>query len=334
MPDLQKQFVKFHDNIKLGNFDENQTLREKRDTLLKDLKSRIEENAPSFESFGQGSYAMNTGIVPKDGNYDIDVGIIFDCSRERYPDPVDLKKIVRNALSNGNRTVVIRRPCVTVTYMKNGKVDYHVDLAIYVKRNEDNLLDLAIGKEFSEEENKVWQKSDPKGLIDKINNSFVNSDDQAQMRRCIRYLKKWRDHNLHSVNSGKPFSIALTCSAYNWFQPSKDIFSGKYQDLDALLDLVKTKLSHFDSLGWLTISLPVEPYEDLNKVMTVTQMKTYKEKFANLRDALIAAKNEDLEDEVCKLLRIQFGDDFPVPEKKDTAKKAAVAGYAPAGGSA
>ncbi len=334
MANLQKHFVKFHNKIKLGNMNENQNLRDKKKIIIDDLNNKIDEDAPSFENFDQGSYAMYTGINPKDGNYDIDIGIVFDCNREKYPDPVDLKKIVRDALNYGNRTVIIRRPCVTVNYMKDGKVDYHVDLAIYVKRDEDDLLDIAMGKEFSEQENRFWEVSDPKGLISKINSRFADSDDQAQMRRCIRYLKKWRDHKLHSVNSGKPFSIALTCSAHDWFQPSKDIFSEKYQDLDALLDLVENTLSHFDDNDWLTINLPVEPCGDLNSKMTDTQMETYKEKLESLRDDLIEAKNEDLEDDACKMLRKQFGDEFPVPKKKETAKALGLAGFAPAGGSA
>ena len=114
MPNLQKHFLEFHDTIKLGSYDEDKTLREKRDTLIKNLRENIHEDAPSFESFNQGSYAMSTGTNPKDGNYDIDVGIIFDCTCDNYDDPVELKKIVRDALLHGNRTLHIRRPCVTV----------------------------------------------------------------------------------------------------------------------------------------------------------------------------------------------------------------------------
>ena len=331
MPNLQKYFIKFHDKIKLDNFDENQTLRDKRDSLLKDLRKRITEDAPSFENFDQGSYAMNTGTNPKDGNYDIDEGLIFDCSRDDYEDPVELKQMVRNALASGNRTVRIRRPCVTVEYLKNGEVDYHVDLAIYVKRSGETTLDLAKGKEFSESGRRVWEKSDPKGLIDKTRNRFIDKDDKAQMRRCVRYLKRWRDHK---IASGKPFSIALTCAVYHWLQPSKDLFGSEYKDLDALISFVEAMIACFDGNGWLTINLPVEPYGDLNSKMTESQMQTFKEKLEDLRDALRTAQNEDLEDEACKLLEKQFGDEFPVPDKKDTARKVVTAGFAPAGASA
>lgn len=90
-------------------------------------------------------------------------------------------------------------------------------------------------------------------------------------------------------------------------------------------------LNHFNFNDWLPITLPVEPYSDLNEKMSPLQMSTYKEKLENLRDALIEAGREELEEDACQLLKKQFGDDFPVPEKKDAAKAAAVAGFAPSG---
>lgn len=331
MQDLQKHFIEFHKTIKLDNFNENETLRDKRKILLDTLKDKISEDAPSFENFDQGSYAMHTGINPKDENYDIDEGLIFDTHSDAYEDPVELKKLVRDALSSGNRIVSIRRPCVTVEYLKDGEVDYHVDLAIYVKREDDDCLDIAKGKENSGEEFRVWEISDPKGLIDEINNRFDDADDRAQMRRCIRYLKRWRDQKLPS---GKPFSIALTCAVNNWFQPSKDIFTSKYDDLEALVVFADDLINQFDENEWLTINLPVEPYDDLNEKMTENQMETLKERLEELKVALLEAQNEDLEEEACKTLSKQFGDEFPVPEKKDTANKVKTSGFAPAGASA
>jgi hypothetical protein len=331
MQDLQSHFIKFHNTIKLDNFDENQTLRDKRKILLDALKDNISEDTPSYESFNQGSYAMHTGINPKDGNYDIDVGLIFDTDKDDYEDPVELKKIVRDALTSGNRTVNIRRPCVTVEYIKNGEVDYHVDIAIYAKREENDCLDIGKGKENSGEEFRIWEISDPKGLIDKINNRFDDADDSAQMRRCIRYLKRWRDKKLLS---GKPFSIALTCAIHKWFNPSKDIFTSKYDDLEALISFADDLINQFDENEWLTIKLPVEPYDDLNEKMSENQMETLKKRLGELKDALVEAQNDDLEEEACKTLSKQFGDEFPVPEKKDTANKVKTSGFAPAGASA
>lgn len=92
MASIQSQFEEFHTNIKLDDDDHGAKLREKRETLVSNLRANLAEGVPSFTYFNQGSYAMNTGKKPKDGNYDIDVGLKFDCKRDKYKDPVELKK--------------------------------------------------------------------------------------------------------------------------------------------------------------------------------------------------------------------------------------------------
>lgn len=324
MPAVQKQFENFHSTIKLDEDDENAQLRKKRETLLKALKANLPVDVPSFDSFNQGSYSMSTGVMPLDGNYDIDVGLIFDCKRDRYTDPVQLKMKVRDALDSNGRTVAIRRPCVTVNYMRDGEPEYHVDLAVYTSRD-DGLLDLAKGKENSSANLRVWETSDPKKLTDLICAAFVDPDDLAQYRRCIRYIKRWRDVQFR--NGGAPLSIALTVAAKYWFKPRFEI-SGKPTDLLALLDWIKSLLARFEDAysaedGWhkrLKVTSPVTPYGDLMERMTGQQMVALNEKLEVLRDALSDAYDEDLPENACKMLNKQFGDDFKIPEKSQTAR--------------
>jgi hypothetical protein len=162
MAAVQKQFDQFHSNIKLDEDDENAKLREKRDLLIADLRARLPATAPTFTHIDLGSYAIGAGVLPLDRNYDIDVGLIFDTTTSAYPDPVALKKLVLDALNYGNRTVVMKRPCVTVNYMRDGKVDYHVDLSIYVPGS-PGPLKLARGKESCPRENRKWLDADPQG---------------------------------------------------------------------------------------------------------------------------------------------------------------------------
>jgi predicted nucleotidyltransferase len=325
MPAVQKQFEDFHSSIKLDQDSEKAKLRDKRDTLLRALKANLPDDVPVFESFNQGSYAMHTGVVPPGNNYDIDVGVIFDCKQDKYPDPVVLKKKVRDALDTHGRSVSIRRPCVTVSYMRGEEVDYHVDLAIYVKRD-DGMLDLAKGKENSAADKRVWEVSDPKQLTSLICNAFTDDAELAQYRRCIRYIKRWR--NVQFSNGGAPLSIALTVAARSWFQPYFET-SGKPGDLIAMLNWVKALLSHFELCftdeglhDRLKVKLPVTPYVDLMEWKTKTQMATFKQKLEALRDALSDAYDEELPEDACKLLNKQFGDDFKIPEKSETAKAA------------
>lgn len=43
MADLQKQFLEFHNTIKLGTYEENGFLRDKRDLIINQLKSKLKE---------------------------------------------------------------------------------------------------------------------------------------------------------------------------------------------------------------------------------------------------------------------------------------------------
>ena len=324
MPSVQKSFEDFHSAIRFEEDDEKATLREKRNTIVTALRDKLGDDVPPFAQFNQGSYSVHTGVVPLDGNFDIDVGLIFDCDKDEYSDPLELKKKVRDAANSNFRTVVIRRPCVTVNYMSDGEIAYHVDLVVYTK-GDDGKLYLAKGKENSAEEHRIWEVSDPKELTKRVCSAFDDSSKLAQYRRCIRYLKRWR--NFQFQGSGAPLSIALTVAALQWFKPNFAI-SGKPVDLLAMLDWVNTMLGQFtdeyrDDDGLhprLKIFLPVAPYSDLMAMRTATQMKNFEEKLEALRDALQKAYDEDLPEDACKHLKKQFGDDFKVPEKSETAK--------------
>jgi hypothetical protein len=80
MPAVQKQFEDFHSAICFDEDDEKATLREKRETIIKALRDNLGDDVPSFTNFNQGSYSMHTGVVPLDGNFDIDVGLVLQHS--------------------------------------------------------------------------------------------------------------------------------------------------------------------------------------------------------------------------------------------------------------
>ena len=85
MANVQRYMEQFHDAIKLGRFDENATLREKRDRVLQRLDSGLKklfadrgEDPPHYDPSNQGSYEMGTGVKPRGGDFDIDVGLHFN----------------------------------------------------------------------------------------------------------------------------------------------------------------------------------------------------------------------------------------------------------------
>jgi hypothetical protein len=336
MADVQKQFETFHDAIKLNKFEENQTLKEKRDIILTKLKSRLEvifedkeESTPSYDSFDQGSYKMGTGVIPLDSDYDIDVGISFKVKKDDYPDPVEVKKWVYDALNvHPHKKVDMRRPCVTVFYQKGDEPQYHVDLAIYSDEscNSDGKKYLAKGKLNSSDDNKSWEISDPKGLADKVSDIY-SGDDKSQFIRVIRYLKRWKDYNFSTNGNAAPIGIGLTISAYKWFTPNKiaDTLANKvkYNDLQATRGVVSWMLNNFGDR--LRVYLPVEPYSELFKKMTDLQMTSLKDKLSSLLEALDSAASEVDPVKACETLKKIFGNDFPVPAKPDTGVKKAAA---------
>ncbi|RKZ52840.1 MAG: nucleotidyltransferase [Candidatus Parabeggiatoa sp. nov. 3] len=333
MAKLQKQFVQFHETIKLNNLDENKTLRDKRDIVLEKLRERLkkffqekDEPTPTFEPFNQGSYAMGTGIQPLGGDYDIDVGLKFNISKEDYPDPTEVKQWVYDALSTHTQRVEFRKPCITIFYQRHNEPIYHVDLAIYSEYSYDSSLYIAKGKPNSDE--RIWEASEPKKLIELVKNRFDDPEDGKQFRRVIRYLKRWKDVKFSSDGNGAPIGIGITIAAYHWLNVSKpvDYFSGKttYDDLTAMQNFVNALIGNFRDIYnsnelRLHVELPVAPYCDVFEKMTDNHMLSFKRKLESLLSILNEAQAEAEPSEACQKLQQQFGDDFPIPTKAETA---------------
>jgi len=333
MATLQNEFIKFHDEIKLGAYEENQGLRDKRDLLVNELtKSLGEETLPgkdeklSFLKLDQGSYAMNTGITPKNGDYDIDVGLCFDISNGDY-DSHKLKTLVFDALDKQhNRNVDFNRPCITVRYGDG----YHVDLAIYAKNDDD--MHIAWGKKTSTQE-QCWYKADPKGLTQWVQDVSSETEKREQFRRCVRALKKWKELKFSDEGNAAPPSIGITIQARNAFSYADG------NDLVSLLTIAKSIKAGF-SLAWdqesekqlftTSVRLPVQPYKNVYYKMTPRQLNTFYDRICDLVEALEAAVSQGADHEASKLLRKVFGDNFPLVEDSKKTKKP----YIPTGNNA
>ena len=295
----QRSFLNFHQKIKLDNFNQNSTLREKRDRILNRLRNKLELR---FDWFNQGSYEMNTGVVPLDGDYDIDVGIVFDLNHFNY-DPVEVKTWVYDAVKNHTADVQFRRPCVTVYYQHSGEKIYHVDLAIYVKSSRG--LQLAVGKQYSGKDQREWLHSEAQDLTDLVNKHFSQQEDRSQFCRVIRYLKRWKDVHFPTNGNAAPVGIGLTLAAYNWLSPCGSGTEATYDDLTALRILIDQILANYtwdygQSVPRLKVYIPVSPGNDVFERMTDQQMSEFKGRLERLRDWLNA---EDFSR--------AFGADFP-----------------------
>lgn len=326
MADVQYYFDKFHQNIRL-NYDNSSNLRTKRDLLISNLSEGLQRlsrnrniSLPTCNWFDQGSYAMSTGVMPLLGeDYDIDIGLRFKLSKYDYG-PTEVKSWVHDALKTSNRTVEYKRPCVRVQYHKNGQKDFHVDLAVYsdAEYNWTGNYYLAKGFIGSKDEYKIWEVSEPFRLKKMITEeSFQELEDRRQLRRVIRYLKRWKDINFSSSGYGRPTGIALTACALKWFQPVKSYrwngfsYYYSYDDLTATTNLVQSIISSFGYQSRLIVQLPVQPYNDLFAKMTDKQMENLKEKLIALKTYLQYAQSVTDSKSACTMLQLVFGDDFP-----------------------
>jgi hypothetical protein len=327
---LQEQFVKFNETIRI-DYDVKSELKEKRDILIGIL--RDSGKLPGFTVLNQGSYIMYTGLEAVDKEYDIDVGLRFDVNTSDY-EPMDLKNIICDILKNhteyGSK---VKKPCVTITYKKDGEAAYHVDLVAYTyedKNDHDSQMHLARGKDSTPDEI-CWEKSDPKGLVDYINNAITIGNDRDQYRRIIRYIKRWKNLKFDNNGHAEPASIGITLIAADKFQASSN--NGEYNDLDALISFVKKIQNLFSYKGisdkgrlLYRIKYPL-PYElkfdtntDVFEKMSDSQMTDFKDKIDKLVRDLEVVQSEVDEVEQCKKLQKIFGDDFEVPETKALSK--------------
>ena len=156
MAKLQKQFEKFHKNI-MFDFEEKSTLRDKRDTLLKKIKTSLSANnrlTPTL--LNQGSYIYGVGIKPisHDQEYDIDVGLVFNIKSDEYK-ATDIREWVYDAVKNHTKNVEEKGPCIRVQY----EAGYHVDLICYANNNSKESEHFKLAHKDGS-----WKNTDPKRL--------------------------------------------------------------------------------------------------------------------------------------------------------------------------
>lgn len=344
MANIQSQFLEFDGVIRLGRFNENATLREKRDRILTRLKEKFAEfreegeDVPTFVPFDQGSYRMDTGVKPAEGDYDIDEGLRFECSTKAYSDPVALKVLVADALDgHTDLGTDVRRSCVTVRYKVDGEQGYHVDLAVYAyddPASSTRRLYLAKGKKGSETKERFWEESDALGLIDWVETRFADGEEHKQYLRVVRALKRWKTERFSTDGNAAPTGIGLTVASGLWLQPRvvTDAMTGEttVDDMQAIYRLTEAMLRQFRQTGVdgegnpvyrIEVKLPVAPGNDLFVKMTDGQMQNLRARLVALRDHLEAAAREPDPVAACELMRKEFGPEFPVPPKEDTAQR-------------
>lgn len=344
---LQKQFNKFNEEIRVtwqdSKMKEIRGKNEGENGIEKQIKSKFkEEGYPIKEVFNQGSYASNTSIIPmKEDDYDIDRGIVIDAG-EAPKDPREPKKVLRDVLINRNlKNPKIKIPCTTAQYYEAGDEKFHIDYPIYKKDSEDRYF-LAIGREFSGEDNRYWEEVDIKGLIKwldaKDSLDFLDEEERDQYKRLVRYMKKWRNYVFTGTERKNIYSVGLSVMIKEKLMNCIS-WEGDINDLEALYNTVNSILmskyftpdgldSNLDAKYIIKVDLPKLPYSNIFRKHGTGVGTIFYNKLITLKDNLEVVMKEESLEKQCELLRDKiFGKEFPIAEDKKENKKFDESGY-------
>ncbi len=191
MYDCSKEFNKFYrTSVVLPEVEQNE-LREKRKLNVKRLKEGLleynEENKKDYkisEDRIQGSMAMHTIVQNDEGDYDIDVGIVFESSNLNSLGPLASRNMVADALKRKTKQFAeepeVKTSCVRLKYTSTG---YHVDFALF-KREKETVDDKKYTYEHAGAE---WSVRDVKALEEWFNAQIKEKGDI--LRKVIRLSK-------------------------------------------------------------------------------------------------------------------------------------------------
>lgn len=310
MAKVQALFEQFHKQIRTS-YEINETLREKKDIIVRRVKNHLEKNnRPQCSEFIQGSYKMKVGICAVEGlEYDIDVGLRFSFNESKYT-AAAVRGWVFEAVDGHTESVEVKPSCIRVRYADG----YHVDLVAYAWWDDDNRQE----QYRLAHESDGWRPADPPRLVDHVldaRKSFANTEDTAtqtdQFRRAVRYLKRWNDHAMPFESKDKPSGLALVLLTEQHLKSPKQTWDGTSDDCAALEQVAQAAAN---TVGRISATKPTPEHEDIFGGISDKGMTDLKKRFGELRQALVDAQNASDAQAACKHLRKVFGDDFPCPD--------------------
>ncbi|MBD2168475.1 hypothetical protein H6G04_29270 [Calothrix membranacea FACHB-236] len=279
-------FLKFNSAIELKKT-RKETLRTSRNAVREKIRKYFRDKQKGFypRFHGQGSFMMNTIILPLDGEFDIDDGIYFRVDQKPQQTPDTFHRWICEALDGQtDESPIDKMTCVRVVYAG----DYHIDLPIYyiVGNNCPKLAHKRDG----------WIDSDPREFIDWFQ---ANTDNKGQLRRIIRYFKAWRDFKPGKLPSGLILSILAT---NNFYDDSRDDIAL----YETLLNIQRSLILSF------TCYRPTTPkYEDLLQKYSPSDKEYFWSQLNSLiKSAEYALDHQTKQKDACKAWQKHFGARF------------------------
>lgn len=189
MYDLSSKFNTFYNSHVVLSQAEQTNLHSKKDLNIQRLKDGLKEynkeNKTSYsivETCVQGSVAMSTVVQNEDGDYDIDVAVVFNKSALGDKGAQATRSIVANALKRKtkqfNAEPEVKTSCVRIKYADG----YHIDFAVY-RRYYDSWNDCWVYEHAGSD----WTKRELKGLNDWFKTQNDNS--AGTLRKVVRLSK-------------------------------------------------------------------------------------------------------------------------------------------------
>lgn len=189
MYDLSSKFNTFYNSYVVLSQSAQTNLHNKKELNIQRLKDGLkgynEENKTSYsivETCVQGSVAMSTVVQNEDGDYDIDIAVVFDKSALGDKGAQATRNLVANALKRKtkqfNAEPEVKTSCVRIKYADG----YHIDFAVY-RRYYDFRNDCWVYEHASSD----WTKRDLRGLNEWFKTQ--NDDSDGKLRKVVRLSK-------------------------------------------------------------------------------------------------------------------------------------------------
>jgi hypothetical protein len=318
MADLNETFIEFNGVIALSTTKKDE-LRKSRNAIRKDIETYFEKNRDkhTVKFKGQGSFSMNTTILPDSGEYDVDDGVYIFGKEEDKPTPATAHNWIYKAVENRTgQNTIDKNTCVRVQYAKS----YHVDLPIYYKTTDSNneyFYDSVDVPELAHK-SKGWIESDPyafKLWFDE------KAKDKNQLKRIVRYLKAWTDNKEHlNLPNGMIFTILAVNN-----------YAEKDRDDEAFLETLKAIQKSIDDTrhNWASYECKRPTIDKTENLLAKYSSDTRKKSFLDALDSLITSGKQAIEakskKDACSKWQKHLGDRFPcsiIEEKDEDVAKA------------
>lgn len=301
MADLNSEFIKYNEEISLPP-SKRDNLISGRDAIRKVVgtyfSETLEVKKPTFVQ--QGSFAIKTVVNPISGEYDIDDGLYLNhLDEDNLPKTETAHGWIVKALKDHTKDGPLdKKNCVRIIYSG----DYHVDIPIYTKQDDENLL--------ARKGDDQWINSDSKGF----NEWFYKKLDLhgEQIRRIVKYLKAYKDYKGINIPG-----IVFTVLGINNFTYYKD------RDDTCLVKVAESCLSYLSNDT--NLYMPVEPYDNILEKYSKSKIDELKILFKELSESGGKAIDVKDYDESVEYWGILLGDRFLKGVKTSGSKETIVA---------